>query len=88
MQTAHTIAHAITRSREYDEIVAVAVTDIAAAIREAEGIASDAGERTDCAEENAREDGAAVVAMWGWDETTDEQSWRIEIVSGTNGGAA
>ena len=83
MQTANTIADAIIRSRQCDEIVAVTVTDIDAAIREAEGIAADAEERTDWAEDVAREDGAAVVSMWGWDETAadqDHSAWRIEIV--------
>jgi hypothetical protein len=88
-ETAMQIADAITRSREYDEIVVVTVTDIAAAIRQAEGIAADAEEATDWAEEDLRENGSKVVGMWGWQQTTeDQQSWRIEIVSGTKGGAA
>ena len=89
MTIANTVAEAITRSRQYDEIVAVIVADIDAAIREADGIASDANEGTDWAEEAARESGAAVVSMWGWtEENEDQQSWRIEIVARVDGGAA
>ena len=81
MQTANTIADAITRSRQYDEIVAVTVIDLAAAIREAEGIAADSEEHTDWATDATRENGAEVVSMWGWTEASEHQeSWRIEIV--------
>lgn len=83
MQTANTVAEAITRSRQCDEIVAVTVIDLAAAIREAEGIAADSEERADWASDATRENGAEVVSMWGWDETTadrDHSAWRIEIV--------
>jgi hypothetical protein len=84
MQTTDTIADAITRSRLCDEIVAVIVTDIHGAIKEAERIGAVAKERTDWAEDVARENGAAVVSIWGWDETTadqDHSAWRIEIVA-------
>jgi hypothetical protein len=83
MQTASTVIEAITRSRQCDEIVAVTVTDIDAAIRQASCIASDANEDTDWSEDAVLENGAAVVSMWAWDETREDHSaWRIEIVGG------
>jgi hypothetical protein len=85
MQTAKTVIEAIERSRSCDEIVAVKVGDIDAAIEECRVDGNLHMEVVDWAEDAAREDGSPVVSIWGYDSTTgdtDHCEWRIEIVGG------